>query len=654
MKLVAAFTALSMGGVIVAWSGVSSDADITQGYSQIAGSALPKLQALRTIGHGLSEAVLQSRNASLARQVNNEEVFERSKALRAGAWQKVVQAMGRFENADHDVAEHQRWGALQNAMKEARSVNDSVFALVESGDLKNAAILALDRASSTTAACVNQLNGLEAAIEGSATHSAQQASVAQASAKSKMVGAAIAMVLAAFALAFIVARSIVRPLRRITAVAAAVARGDVEQSLDYRSTDELGGLSEALREVIDYINGLAGAVDQLSRGHFGTNVVPKSERDLLSKGVRSMASTMAALIEETTSLTSAVQRGDLAKDGDAVRFQGAYAELIHGLNRMKAAIAAPVTEASNLLGQVAVGNLTVRMTGEHTGEYAKVRLAFNAAVTNLHDGLASISGAVEQMTRASAQIASTSQSVAQGASEQARALEETSVNLGQMSKTTNANAESATHANEQAASALIASDEGSRSMELMIDAMAKIRTSAEGTAAIIRDINEIAFQTNLLALNAAVEAARAGEAGRGFAVVAEEVRNLALRSKEAARKTEALISESVRLAQHGESVSAQVSRNLGDIVSSVQKVTEISDQIAIVSVEQSQGVEQVVKAVTQMDQVTQQNAASAEESSSSAQELSSQAQLMKTLVGHFQIHEQGFGVKSATKLRRPA
>lgn len=174
-------------------------------------------------------------------------------------------------------------------------------------------------------------------------------------------------------------------------------------------------------------------------------------------------------------------------------------------------------------------------------------------------------------------------------------------------------------------------------MGQMTQAMEKIRHAAEGTAAIIRDINEIAFQTNLLALNAAVEAARAGEAGRGFAVVAEEVRNLALRSKEAAKKTESLISESVNLAKHGEGVSKQVSDNLSEIVGAVTKVSAIITSITESSAAQARDIDQVGSAVGQMDKVTQQNAASAEQSASSAEELSSQAQEMTVLVGQFQL-----------------
>src|SRR5450755_23893 len=178
-----------------------------------------------------------------------------------------------------------------------------------------------------------------------------------------------------------------------------------------------------------------------------------------------------------------------------------------------------------------------------------------------------------------------------------------------MAAGTKKNAENAKAANSLANNAKQSSVEGGQAMAQMTEAMNKIRTAAEGTAAIIRDINEIAFQTNLLALNAAVEAARAGEAGRGFAVVAEEVRNLALRSKEAARKTETLIGESLSLTAHGEQLSGRVNEALQDIVKSVRQVSHLVSTIADSSQEQAEGIEQSNRAMSQMDQVTQQSAA---------------------------------------------
>jgi methyl-accepting chemotaxis protein len=213
----------------------------------------------------------------------------------------------------------------------------------------------------------------------------------------------------------------------------------------------------------------------------------------------------------------------------------------------------------------------------------------------------------------------------------------TLITAAKMSASTKRTAENAKEANTLADGAREASATGGVAMAEMTDAMKQIRTAAEGTAAIIRDINEIAFQTNLLALNAAVEAARAGEAGRGFAVVAEEVRNLALRSKEAAKKTEALIGESMSLTQQGETLSSRVNVALSDIVTAVAKVSEIVAAIAQASHSQAEGIQQSTQAMSQMDQVTQQAAANSEETSSAAEELSAQAHELAGLVGQFQV-----------------
>ncbi|HEX7489395.1 MAG TPA: methyl-accepting chemotaxis protein, partial [Anaeromyxobacteraceae bacterium] len=184
-------------------------------------------------------------------------------------------------------------------------------------------------------------------------------------------------------------------------------------------------------------------------------------------------------------------------------------------------------------------------------------------------------------------------------------------------------------------------------------AMRAITDSGARTSKIIKSIDEIAFQTNLLALNAAVEAARAGEAGRGFAVVAEEVRSLALRSKEAANKTEALIRESVKQAGEGETTSSHVSGKLGEIVGVIGKVNDIVAEIAASSKEQAVGIDQVTKAVGQMDQVVQQNAANSEEASSSAQELSGQAEELAATVGSFQLDRRA-QVRAPTRTAAPA
>jgi methyl-accepting chemotaxis protein len=168
-------------------------------------------------------------------------------------------------------------------------------------------------------------------------------------------------------------------------------------------------------------------------------------------------------------------------------------------------------------------------------------------------------------------------------------------------------------------------------------AMQRIRASAESTAQIIRDINDIAFQTNLLALNAAVEAARAGEAGRGFAVVAEEVRSLALRSKEAAGKTEALIRQSVKEVEEGEERAGQVQARLRQISGAVEKAGDLVSEIARSAQEQAEGIAQLNRAMAEVDKITSQNASSSEQWASTAVALSLQAARLAQTVSTFQI-----------------
>jgi methyl-accepting chemotaxis protein len=192
-------------------------------------------------------------------------------------------------------------------------------------------------------------------------------------------------------------------------------------------------------------------------------------------------------------------------------------------------------------------------------------------------------------------------------------------------------------------------------MDRMGAAIAEIEKSATETAKIIKVIDEIAFQTNLLALNAAVEAARAGEAGKGFAVVAEEVRNLAMRSAEAAKNTAAMIEESVKSAKNGVQIAAEVGKTLTEITGSNQKVNALISEIAAASAEQAQGIGQVNTAVTQMDKVTQSNAAAAEESASASEELSSQAMELNSVVSILTQLVTGKESEAVVRLeRRPA
>jgi len=253
-------------------------------------------------------------------------------------------------------------------------------------------------------------------------------------------------------------------------------------------------------------------------------------------------------------------------------------------------------------------------------------------VRPLSDSIREIQSVSQQTAMSSREIATTSQSLAQGASEQAASLEETSSALEEMASMTRGNADSASSASNLARNTDESAANGNKAMTRVSEVMHDIEKSSNETAKIIKVIDEIAFQTNLLALNAAVEAARAGEAGKGFAVVAEEVRNLSMRSAEAAKNTASLIEKSVATARNGVSVSADAAKIFVEVGTSSGRVTSLVGEIAAASAEQSKGIGQVTTAVSEMDKVTQSNAAAAEQSASACQELTSQAERLQTII----------------------
>jgi methyl-accepting chemotaxis protein len=302
---------------------------------------------------------------------------------------------------------------------------------------------------------------------------------------------------------------------------------------------------------------------------------------------------------------------------------------------LQAAAVSGATTVSQTTADQMNAATTIVMIGMGASVLASVVVAFaiTRSITKPVSRIATTLGAgADQTASASSQVSASSQSLAQGASEQAASLEETSSALEEMSSMTKKNADTAQQAAALAADARQAADRGASSMQKMSGAIADIEKSAQETAKIIKVIDEIAFQTNLLALNAAVEAARAGEAGKGFAVVAEEVRNLAMRSAEAAKNTSSLIEQSVGNAKAGVSIADEVGKSLGEIVDCNTKVNGLIAEIAAASKEQATGVEQVNMSVSQMDKVTQQNAANAEESAAASEELSSQAEQLRLCV----------------------
>jgi len=259
-------------------------------------------------------------------------------------------------------------------------------------------------------------------------------------------------------------------------------------------------------------------------------------------------------------------------------------------------------------------------------------------LTRISSGM---SEGADQVASASSQVSSAGQSMAEGASQQAASIEETSSSMEEMSSMTKRNAENALNADGLMKDANQVVQTANASMGQLTQSMQEISKASEETSKIIKTIDEIAFQTNLLALNAAVEAARAGEAGAGFAVVADEVRNLAMRAAAAAKDTARLIEGTVKKVSDGSALVASTNEAFIKVAESSGKVGALVAEIAQASKEQSNGIDQVNIAITEMDKVVQQNAANAEESASAAEEMSAQAEQLKEYVDELVVMVMG-------------
>jgi methyl-accepting chemotaxis protein len=319
-------------------------------------------------------------------------------------------------------------------------------------------------------------------------------------------------------------------------------------------------------------------------------------------------------------------------EGEAKKLAFREQEAIDKLVEVKVETAHKTAAQNQETGRSAIRLMIVMVVvgvGASIGLGAFLVVTITRSLTRASEAL---SDGAAQVASASSQLSSSASSLAEGSSEQAASLEETSSAMEEMAAMTMQNAENAGQAKQLADRAGESVRKANGSMEGMVGSMAQISSKGEEIGKIIKTIDEIAFQTNLLALNAAVEAARAGEAGAGFAVVADEVRNLAQRAAGAAKNTSELIEQTIREIREGTSLVERTSGDFGDVAMHVSKVTELVGEISAASTEQSRGISEVGRAITQMDKVTQTNAAGAEEIASSSEEMNAQALSLNEVV----------------------
>ena len=291
--------------------------------------------------------------------------------------------------------------------------------------------------------------------------------------------------------------------------------------------------------------------------------------------------------------------------------------------------------AIDVARKVAQGDLTVQVEVRSKDETGELMQALKDMTASLLRIVTDVRGGTQAIATASRQIASGNLDLLARTEQQASSLEETASSMEELTSTVQQNAQNASEANGLAASASAVASKGGAVVAQVVDTMGSINDSSRKIVDIIGVIDGIAFQTNILALNAAVEAARAGEQGRGFAVVATEVRNLAQRSAGAAREIKALINDSVAQVESGARLVDEAGHTMREIVDSVHKVSSIVGHISAASDEQRAGIEQVNQAISEMDQVTQQNAALVEEAAAAAESMQEQAARLADAVSVF-------------------
>jgi methyl-accepting chemotaxis protein len=403
----------------------------------------------------------------------------------------------------------------------------------------------------------------------------------------------------------------------------------VEGLDEKRILDTIKASNEAYRA--GFLNVSRAGVDQLKVSTEMNKLADVIDADVDSLRER-IAGNAKAVEQDARSLIANTEFYIIAFAVAALLF-GAVLALVIGR-----AISKPIIALVPELRKMAEGNFNVVMSGRgRKDEVGQIAEAAEMIADRVGSTIGNIRVSAKEVTNASAEISTSTTDLSQRTEEQAASLEETSASMEEMTATVKKNAENAKQASELAANTQAVADRGGAVVAKTVDAMAKIEDSSRKISDIIGVIDEIARQTNLLALNAAVEAARAGEAGRGFAVVASEVRSLAQRSSQAAKDIKDLITSSNGQVKDGVALVSKAGDSLREIVDSIKKVTAVVTEIAHASAEQSTGIEEINKALTQMDEVTQQNSALVEENAATAKTLEGQAKSMDERVSFFRL-----------------
>ncbi|WP_324288262.1 methyl-accepting chemotaxis protein [Pseudoxanthomonas sp. SL93] len=670
--------------------------------TQVTDSVLPSVQAAAE----LRSQVGEYRSASYRSHVRASAAVKEEAKVRAGKIKAQI---------DQGIKDYR---PLITTAKEKqlyeRFVKDWAAAMQSYNDVNE--MLELDLADDAVDTFIGTTRDLHTKATGSLTeliaevdHQAQQANADAEStftaSSTLLVIMLLAGIVGGLALAWFFARAIAKSVGEAVRVANDVSAGKLDGKIDTSRQDEVGQLLAAMQRMQTQVQSVISAQSEMAARHdegtisyrmddsqfpgeYGRMVrdtnalvashlqaigdalkimqrysvgdlsldMPKlpGEKANLTETMDATKANLSAINAEIKRLATAAALGDFAQRGDLDKYQYDFRDMIDGLNQLMETTDGNLAEVSELLQAIARGDLTARMEGDFHGVFASMRDDANATVAQLTDIVGRIQDASTSINTAAGEIASGNSDLSRRTEQQAANLEETAASMEELTSTVRQNAESARQANQLAIGAAGVASQGGEVVGKVVTTMRDIEQSSKKIAEIISVIDGIAFQTNILALNAAVEAARAGEQGRGFAVVASEVRTLAQRSANAAKEIKGLIENSVDKVADGSKLVNQAGATMGEIVASVQRVTDIMAEISAASQEQSAGIEQVNQTITQMDETTQQNAALVEEASAAARSMEEQAGALSESVSVFKLDTRATASAAKPAASKPA